>query len=161
YDIVAGLGSLAATNYSFSLSNGTLTVAQNLLVVSADSQERTYGATNPGLTYPVSGFVGGDDTNVLSRPPLPATAADTNSPVGAYDITIAPGTLGATNYALSFTNATLTVDPATLTVTADDQSRAYGAANPELTFGYSGFVNGEDVSALAELPSVSTVADTN
>src|SRR5207248_5018281 len=37
----------------------------------------------------------------------------------------------------------LTITKATLTVTADPQSRAYGAANPTLTASYSGFKNGE------------------
>ena len=47
YDITAELGSLSATNYSFTFTNGTLTVGKALLVVAADPQSRTYGAANP------------------------------------------------------------------------------------------------------------------
>ena len=38
---------------------------------------------------------------------------------------------------------TLTVTPAALTVTADNETKTYGAANPALTVSYSGFVNGD------------------
>ena len=37
----------------------------------------------------------------------------------------------------------MTISKAALTVTADDQSRAYGAANPALTATITGFKNGE------------------
>jgi hypothetical protein len=41
---------------------------------------------------------------------------------------------------------TLTVTKATLTVTADDATRAYGAANPAFTVSYAGFVNSDDTN---------------
>jgi len=58
-----------------------------------------------------------------------------------------------------------TINKAPLTVTADDQSMAVGADNPEFTFTYSGFVNGEDESVIDEDPSCDaenphTVAET-
>ena len=51
--------------------------------------------------------------------------------------------------------ATITVNPAII-VTADNQSRAYGAANPVLTGSVVGLQNGDNITA-----SFSTVADTN
>ena len=42
----------------------------------------------------------------------------------------------------------LTVTPAPLTITVNDVSREYGAANPELSVSYNGFVNGENESVL-------------
>ena len=55
---------------------------------------------------------------------------------------------------------TQTVDKAPLTVTAHDATRAYGASNPIFTVGYSGFVNGENVSTadLTGAPTCSTTA---
>jgi hypothetical protein len=41
-----------------------------------------------------------------------ATTATTSSPVGTYPITASAGTLTAANYAFSFVNGTLTVQPA-------------------------------------------------
>ena len=62
-----------------------------------------------------------------------ATSATTSSNVGVYGIN--QGTLAASgNYALNYSSAILTVGQRAITVTADDQSRAYGDANPVLTY---------------------------
>jgi len=53
----------------------------------------------------------------------------------------------------------LTVSPATITVTADNQSKTAGLPNPGLTASYGGFVNGEDTNALTTLASLITTAD--
>jgi len=53
------------------------------------------------------------------------------------------------------------ITPATLTVSADDKSKAYGLPNPPLTFSYIGFVNGEGAGVLAGAPSLSTSATTS
>jgi gliding motility-associated-like protein len=53
---------------------------------------------------------------------------------------------------------TLLVTPAILTVTANNQSKAYGAAIPTLTVSYSGFVNGDTQSILATTATASTTA---
>ncbi len=161
YDITASVGTLFATNYTFTFTNGVLTVGKAILTIAADNLSRTYGATNPPLTYTLSGFEDGDGTNVITGAPLLSTVADTNSPVGTYDIVITNGTFAATNYALSFTNGTLSVTPATLTATATDQSRLYGSANPALTLIYSGFVNGQNTNDIEILPTAITAADTN
>ena len=57
------------------------------------------------------------------------------------------------------TNGLLTITSAVLTVTADNQTRSYGAANPTFTFTYTGFVNGDDAGVLSGSPSLSTTAD--
>ncbi|MEI8290076.1 MAG: autotransporter-associated beta strand repeat-containing protein [Verrucomicrobiota bacterium] len=56
-----------------------------------------------------------------------------------------------------------TINQATLTVTADNQSRAYGAANPSLTYTITGYQNGENATAasVTGAPSVSTTATTS
>ena len=62
---------------------------------------------------------------------------------------IGQGTLAASsNYALTYTSDNLTVGQRALTVTADAKSRAYGDANPALTYqvGGSGLVNGDTLS---------------
>ena len=52
----------------------------------------------------------------------------------------------------------MTVTNATLTVTADDQSRLYGDANPTLSASFSGFVNGDTASVLSGAPTLTTSA---
>ena len=76
-----------------------------------------------------------------------ATSATTASNVGTYGI--GQGTLAASgNYALNYASADLTVTQRAITVTADAKSRAYGDANPALTYqvGGSGLVNGDSLS---------------
>ena len=53
-----------------------------------------------------------------------------------------------------------TVAQAPLTITADNQTKPYGAANPLLTASYSGFVNGDTPAALDTPVSLSTTAVT-
>src|SRR2546429_5857223 len=50
------------------------------------------------------------------------------------------------------------VNAAVVTVTANNASRAYGAANPTFTASYSGFVNGDTAAVLSGSPSLSTSA---
>ena len=76
-----------------------------------------------------------------------ATSATALSNVGAYGIT--QGTLAASgNYALNYTGDDLTVGQRAITVTADAKSRAYGDANPALTYqvGGAGLANGDSLS---------------
>jgi hypothetical protein len=66
----------------------------------------------------------------------------------------------ASNYRIEYIGESLTVNPAVLTVSADNVTRPYGLPNPALTYSYSGFVNGEGPSVVqGGPPSLSTVAD--
>src|SRR5262249_29631347 len=55
----------------------------------------------------------------------------------------------------------LTITQAVLTVTADDQIKESGTANPPLTASYLGFVNGEDTNVLSGSPDLSTPVTTD
>ncbi len=143
-----------ASNYAISDVNGTLTVTRAPLTITANDVSRVYGASNPTLTASYSGLVNGDTSAVVSGLKL-ATKATSASNVGGYTITASGGT--ASNYAISDVNGTLTVTRAPLTITANDVSRAYGAANPALTASYSGLVNG-DTSAVVSGLGLSTTA---
>jgi gliding motility-associated-like protein len=55
---------------------------------------------------------------------------------------------------------TLTVTRAPLTITANNQSKNYGTANPALTVSFSGFVNGDTQANLTTQPTAATVATT-
>src|SRR5207244_3018897 len=82
-----------------------------------------------------------------------ATAA---SGVGTYPITAGGAVSANTNYTITYVTGTLTVTPAVLTITANNETRTYGAANPALTVSYSGFVNGDTAASLTTLPSPTT-----
>ena len=56
------------------------------------------------------------------------------------------------NYTISYVTGTLTVTPAALTITADNQTKALRRGCPRLTASYSGFVNGDTAASLTARP---------
>jgi len=90
--------------------------------------------------------------------------AAAGDPAGTYSGSVMPGAVTgangfkAGNYTITPSNADIIVLPANLTVTADNQTRDYGADNPVLTYTYSGFVNGDTEAQLATPPTTSTTA---
>ena len=138
-DYTASAEASAGGNYNWSASTQALTIAQASLTVTADAVSKTYGAADPTLTYKVTGLVNGEtETSVLTG----ELSRDAGENVGTYAIT--QGTLKASdNYNLVFTGSNLTINQATLTVTADAVSKTYGEADPTLTYTVTGLVNGD------------------
>lgn len=77
--------------------------------------------------------------------------------VGVGNATITASQAGNETYYSSSSQINFNVYPAALTVTAQDQTRAYGEANPNLTYSYGGFVNGDGPEDITE-PTISTDA---
>ncbi len=142
--ITAAAGTLASGNYSFTFANGTLTVTAAALTVTTNNASRGYGDANPSFSGSISGIKNSD--NITATRSTTATAA---SDVGSYAITAAlndPGSkLG--NYTVTNTPGSLTVTAAALTVTANNDSREYGDANPTLTGSITGIKNGDNITA--------------
>ena len=98
------------------------------------------------------------NSGVSSAPSLSSTDSSA-SPAGTYAVSVALGTLTALNYTFAgFSNGTLSVLPVTLTVTAANASRTYGAADPTFTANYSGFVLGQTLgnSGASSAPSLTS-----
>jgi hypothetical protein len=136
--------------------DGTLTVTTAPLTITAVDKSKVYGAALPTLTASYSGFVNSDDSTSLGTAVTLSTTATASSPIGTYTIT-ASGAVG-TNYSITHVDGTLTVTTASITVTADDKTKAFGAALPAFTATYSGFVLGEGTNNLAVLATVTTTA---
>jgi sugar lactone lactonase YvrE len=164
YPISIAAGTLDAANYDFpgaNLVGNTLTITPAPLSVIVDAKTRVYGQANPPLTGTVSGILNSDAVAVNY-----ATTTTTASGVlaGGYSITV--GSLSgpkAGDYSVTVPGATvspafLTITKAHLTVTADPQTKAFGAAVPALTYRISGFVNGDTSSVVAGAPNVTTTA---
>jgi hypothetical protein len=120
------------TDYVPANASVTLTVNPATLTVTANNASTTVGAAIPAFTASYSGFVNGDTTAVLGGSPSLATTATTSSPVGTYPITASAGTLTAANYAFSFVNGTLTVQPAP-TVSLSPTTTLTGSASSGYT----------------------------
>jgi hypothetical protein len=156
YSITAG-GAID-TDYVISYSAGTLAVTQATLTITADSKTKVYGAALPPLTATYGGFVNGDTVTSLSTQPSLTTTATAGSHVAGSPYLITAS--GATNrdYTFSYVAGSLAVTPASLTVTADNQTKPYGAALPTFTASYSGFVNGDTSASLTTAPTLTTTA---
>lgn len=135
-----------------------LTINKALLTASPAPKSKVYGAELPEFTPLYSGFVHEEDASVIDTPPTANTDASVGSAVGEYDISLS----GAedNNYTFEYEPGTLTVNKATLTVTAEDKVMTYGGAEPAYTFTYSGFVLDETVDVINEVPSGVFVSET-
>ena len=89
-------------NYNTAAMKLTLTVNKAAVTVTTDAQSKTYGDTDPELTYTAVGLVGEDKlTGTLSR--------EAGQDVGEYDITAGTLYVGD-NYTLDFKGAKLTIN---------------------------------------------------
>ena len=163
--IAAGTASISATfpatsDFVAVTARKTLTVSKRMLIVRADSKSKLYGQANPVLTASYDGFVNGESlATAVSAPAILTTAASPLSPVGTYAVN--GSAASAQNYVFVYEAGVLTVDKATLTVTADNKTRGFGLDNPVFTFRYTGFVNAENESAVQIPALAATIATAN
>ena len=120
--------------------SGDITAAD--LTVTAIDQTKVYGATDPTLTYSITGFQGTDTEADLDTAVSISRAVGED--VGTYTIT--PSAAADSNYTVSFVTADFAITAADLTVTASDQTKVYGATDPTLTYSITGF-QGTDTEA--------------
>jgi hypothetical protein len=78
-----------------------------ILTVTADNEVKMCGQPNPVLTASYSGFISGEDANVLTTPAALNTTATIGSAAGTYPITASSAT--AVNYTMNYVNGTLVV----------------------------------------------------
>jgi len=86
-------------------------------------QSKVYGEADPVFTF-TSSVPGLTFTGALSR--------DTGEDVGMYAVTI--GDLAVEGYDITFVSDDFEITPRPITVTADDQSKAFGEPDPLLTY---------------------------
>ena len=143
-------------DYNITLVNGTLTIGQANLTISADNKSMTYGGTLPALTATYTTLVNGDTPSAISG--LVLSTVPASSHAGSYAITAS----GATDpdYNITLVNGTLTIGQAALTITANNQSMTYGGTLPALTATYATLVNGDTPSAISGL-TLATVPATS
>ena len=136
-----------ANNYTFNYVPSTLA-----LISQATAQ-----APIPAKTYGDADFYefGQTASNVTYSSSNPAVATIVSSQI---HITGAGTSFIVTSIGNSSVTKVLTVNPASLTVTADNQSTTQGSAIPPLTLSYSGFVYNDTADSLSTKPTASTTA---
>jgi hypothetical protein len=120
----------------------TLTVDAATLTITATPETKVYGTADPALAYTVTGFKFSDTAASALTGALARAQFGTSAGGQVGDYAIAQGTLAAeSNYQIAFTGSTLTISPATLTVTANAQTKVYGTSDPALTDTLTGLVD--------------------
>ena len=139
-------------NYSISYVNGTLTVTPAALTVTASARSKTYGqaVTFAGTEFTTSGLANSD---TVTSATLTSAGAAATATVAGSPYTIVPSAAvgtGLANYSLSYVNGSLTVNTATLTITASARSKAYGQAVTfaGTEFTTAGLVNSDTVTSV-------------
>jgi filamentous hemagglutinin family protein len=139
-----------ADNYEITYINGNLQILNNAaaLTVTADDISRLYGDPN-NFTLSYDGLQPGDDRSVVTGLVTSSTATN-NSSVGTYPITLSGGT-APDYYDLVLVNGILTVNPAPLTIWADDKIKRISDPVQTLTATYTGLKAGDTENVVTGL----------
>ncbi len=142
-------GGFTSDNYDITFTDGSLEITRATLTITADNQTKVYdGTVFSGFTVSYDGFVNSETQSNLGGTLAFSGDATTQTGVGSYTIT--PGGLTSDNYTITFTDGSLEITRATLTITADNQTKVYdGTVFSGFTASYSGFVNSENQSNLS------------
>ena len=125
---------------------------QPTLSVTIDDKTREYGLGNPDFTVSTSGLINDDTLEEAMSVAGIVNEATAGSNVGDYAITATANTITSPiGYKISVTNGTLTVTPAPLTVTANDETRFEGRQNPAFSATVTGLRNEDDASVVTGL----------
>jgi hypothetical protein len=141
------------------------------LLVNPAMQAITFNPIASPVTYGVGPIPlsASDSTSPNSGNPIifsvlsgPATVSGNSLIItGAGTVKIAADQAGNTDYAAATeVIQTLTVNPATLTVTADNKSIVYGAALPNYTATITGYVNSDTIAVVSGAPAFTTTPAT-
>ncbi|MFZ4505345.1 MAG: MBG domain-containing protein, partial [Microbacteriaceae bacterium] len=119
-------GSLDNSNYAITFVSADLTINAKDITVVADNKSKFYGDTDPEFTF--------SSADLLESDSLSGTASRASGEaVSSYNITQGSVTAGS-NYNITFTAGTLTIDARPITLTVDNQSMDFGDSVPSNSF---------------------------
>jgi gliding motility-associated-like protein len=145
---------ISGSNYNDLVLKANIVITKKTINVTATAISKTYGDTDPALTYTFNPtlIIGNAFTGSLSR-----TIGE-----NAGDYAIIQGSLTAGgNYDIDYTSSSLTITKATLTATASNAQMCQGSRLPAFTTTYSGFKNGENESIIARKATVTTTGSSS
>ena len=154
------------SNYTITYVNGTLTVNPAPLTITANNDSKTYGTlkTFSGTAFTETGLVTANGDTITGVTET-STGAPVSATVGTDPIVPSAATgSGLSNYTISYVNGTLTVNPATLTITANNDSKTYGTLKTfsGTAFTETGLVtaNGDTITGVTETSTGAPVSAT-
>jgi hypothetical protein len=134
YTIAVAIGTLTATNYTFNLVNGQLTVTPAAATITGNDSSRNYGDANSTFGFSPTGLKNSETSAVFTTQPTCTTTATTASPVSPPTYPITCSGAAAANYTFTYVAGALTINKRPVTVTADAQTKIYGDSDPALTY---------------------------
>lgn len=146
-----------SANYSVTQPSLTADITSAALTITANNGSKTYGQTytvGAGSTdFTSSGL---QNSETIGSVTIASTGALATAAVGSY--TIIPtaatgGTFTASNYSITYNVGTLTVNPASLIITANNGTKVYGTTqstpvSDSNAFGSTGLQNGETIGSV-------------
>ncbi|MGB8260088.1 MAG: MBG domain-containing protein, partial [Terracidiphilus sp.] len=161
YPITFATQNLTASNYTFTYVPGTLTVTPApQTIVFNPATPVTYGVSP--ITLTATGGASGNPvtfTYVSGPGTLSGTNNNTLTVTGVGTIQVQACQAGNTNYAAATcVTKSIVVNPAVLTVTADNKTMPYGGPLPSLTDSITGFVNGDTSAVVGGTATLTTTA---
>jgi hypothetical protein len=159
YPITSGAGTLSAANYVFAFQRGTLTVTPAVPFITwTDPADITYGTALSATQLDATANVPGTFSYTLADDQTSAAGVVLNAGQNRT-LNVAFTPTDTIDYTTTAAHVEINVNPATLTVKANDASRIYGTSNPAFTDTITGFVNGDNVSVINGAATLTTTAD--
>ncbi len=142
-------------------SDLTADITAATLTITATANTKTYDGSTFALATPtVSGLQGSDSVTGLAETYDTKNVGSSKTlNVSAY--TVNDGNSGGNYMVSTVASAAGVINPAILTVTADNKSKMCGQPNPPLTASYNGFIIGENTNVLTSPVSLVTTATTS
>ncbi len=151
------VGTINDANYQGSATS-TLVINPAALTITAAANTKTYdGTANAAAVPTVAGLQGFDTVTGLTET-YDTKNVGTGKTLSVSAYTVNDGNAGANYIVNTVASSAGVINPATLTVTANDKCKMCGQPNPALTASYSGFISGEDTNALTSPAVLNTTA---
>ena len=138
------------SNYEIKKETATFTITPKAITVTPDALSKTYGSSDPALTYKTTGMKSGDKlSGSLTR--------IKGENVGSYSIDCSQ--LNNSNYKITAVSAKFTINPKPITVTPTVTTKFYSDPDPEITYSAEGLLNSDKLSGKIARTSGETVGE--
>lgn len=156
-------GTSPSSNYSAVITDGVLTVSPKSLVVTGKNVTKTYGDSITLSSSDGWVCVGSNCADTLAgKVSLTSTGLGSFAAAGTYPITSTVTGLNPSQYdVVNDDGGTVTVVKKTLIVTPTNQTVQAGTTLGPLTYSITGFVNGQGVGVIDQLPTCTSGYTTN
>jgi hypothetical protein len=154
------VGTINDPNYQGSATN-TLVINPAPLTITAAANTKIYDGTTSAAATPTVTGLQGFDTVVNLAETYDTKNVGTGKALTVSSYTVNDGNAGANYTVNAVASSAGEIDPAALTVAANDESKICGQPNPALTASYAGFVSGEGTNTLTSAAVLSTTATTS